>query len=299
MCLYKEGVDKEMMEKVVKKGSYWYYVILSLKKQMAALFGLGIVIFIMLLAIFAPWISPHDPTIQHWGKEYAPPSAQFLLGTDGLGRDVLSRLIWGARTSMFVGFLSTFLVTAIATVLGSLAGYYRGRLEQIIMRFTDIFMTIPSLVFFIFVTAIFKRATIPLIILTIALLRWPGLTRIVRSCFLSFRETAFVEAARGLGSSDRRIIFLHILPNALSPIIVSATMRIPSAIMLEATLSFLALGDPTVISWGGILNRGHEVMRAAPWIATFPGIMILLTVIGFNLFGDGLRDALDVRLREL
>lgn len=283
----------------MKKGSYWFYVILSLKKQKAALFGLGLVIFIIFLGVFAQWISPYDPTLQHWGKEYTPPCTKFLLGTDGLGRDVLSRLIWGARTSIFVGFLSTFLLTVIAIVIGSLAGYYRGRLDQIVMRFTDIFMTIPSLVFFIFVTSIYKKATIPLVVITIALLRWPLLTRIIRSSFLSLRETTFIEAARGLGVSDRRTIFLHILPNALSPIIVSATLQIPSSIILEATLSFLALGDPTVISWGGMLTRGHEVMRAAPWIATFPGVMILLTVLGFNLFGDGLRDALDVRLREL
>jgi peptide/nickel transport system permease protein len=287
-----------MMEKIVKKESYWYYVLKSLRKQNVTLIGLGIVLLIISLAILAPIISPYKPNFQHWGEEYEPPSKQFLLGTDGLGRDVLSRIIWGARTSLVVGIYSTFISTVIAIILGSMAGYFGGRFDQLIMRFTDIIMTIPSLLFYIFIAAIIRKSSLILIISIIGLLRWPLIMRIIRSSFLSLKETTFIEAAQGLGASDMRIIFLHLLPNALSPLIVAVTLQIPNAIIIEATISFLALGDPTAISWGNMLNRGHEVMRSAWWIAIFPGLMIFFTVLGFNIFGDGLRDSLDVRLRE-
>jgi peptide/nickel transport system permease protein len=288
-----------MLGGVIKKGGYWYYVIQSLKKQKAALFGAGLIIFIFSLAVLAPYISPHSPKKQYWGSEYESPSSRFLLGTDELGRDVLSRLIWGSRTSLSVGIFSTIIMVAVAIVLGSISGYFGGRIDKIIIGFTDIFMTIPSIILFIFITAIFTKPTILLMVVILGFLGWPVTTRIIRSSFLSLKELPFVEAAKNLGNKDRSIIFKHILPNTLSPIIVTATLQIPTAIIMEAAISFLALGDPTIISWGGMLTKGHEILRVAPWVATYPGLMIFLTVMGFNLFGDGLRDALDVRLREL
>jgi peptide/nickel transport system permease protein len=261
-----------------------------------SLVGLAIVLLLVFVAAFCPYLAPYDPKKQFWGDEWARPSSKFILGTDDLGRDVFSRVLWGARTSLTVGLFSVAIITVLGVFLGSIAGYFGGVVDQIIMRVTDIILTIPTLILLLLISSILRTRSLTIIMGVIGLLGWPAMARIVRSQYLSFKEQTFVEAAKTIGTPDMGIIFKHILPNALSPIIVVATLRIATAILTEASLSFLGFGDPTAITWGLMLHRGHIAVRSAPWVAIVPGLAIFITVIGLNLLGDALRDALDVRL---
>lgn len=278
--------------------SYANMVWRRFKRHKLAMAGLYFLIFMYLVAIFAPVIATQAY------REVDPPnrlkgiSKEHWMGTDHLGRDIFSRVIWGSRISLSVGFVAAGVAVLLGTVVGAIAGYFGGTIDNILMRFTEMVMSFPT--FFLLITIIFiVERSIFNIMLVIGITSWPGLARMVRAEFLSLREQEFVLAAKALGASNSRIIFRHILPNAMAPIIVSATLRIGGAILSESGLSFLGLGVPEPFpSWGSILNTGRTYLRQAPWITLFPGIFIFLTVLAFNYVGDGLRDALDPRLKD-
>ncbi len=229
--------------------------------------------------------------------ENQPPSVEHPLGTDDYGRDVLSRVLYASRISLSVGFVAIAIAMSIGVVLGSISGYYGGFIDQLIMRIVDIWLSIPGLILLIAMVAVFGPGLYKAMIL-IGILSWAGIARIVRGQFLSLREQLFTEAAKATGAMDRKIIFKHLLPNAMAPIIVYATLFLADAILLEAGLSFLGLGaQPPIPSWGNMLTDGQKYLIMAPWIAVFPGIAIFFTVLSFNFVGDGLRDALDPRLK--
>jgi len=222
-----------------------------------------------------------------------PPSAEHLLGTDEVGRDILSRLIYGGRVSLTVGVLSMVVSLSVGTVLGGVAGYFGGIVDSIVMRFTDIMLSIPG-IFLIIALSVFFGPSVPTIVLSIGMLNWMTVARIVRSMFLSLREQEFVSAARSIGARDGRIMWQHILPNAISPLAVAATLSIGSAILTETSVSYLGLGiQPPMPSWGNMLKNAQDVIWSAPWVATFPGLMIFVTTLCINYMGDALRDALD------
>jgi peptide/nickel transport system permease protein len=261
--------------------------------------GLAIMVVLYWVTLLAPYLAPFDPNLQ--GNivldRYLRPSAEHLLGTDKFGRDVLSRILYGARISLTIGFLSVAISVTLGTLVGALAGYFRGWVDTAIARFIDMMLSIPRLILVLVVIAVF-RPEIWIVIVVLGFTGWEGTARIVRGQFLQLREQEFVQASRALGYGDGRIILRHILPNTLAPIIVIATLGIGTTILLEAGLSFLGLGvQPPTASWGSMVNDGRDAMITAWWISTFPGLAIVLTVVCFNLLGDGLRDALDPRLR--
>jgi len=290
------NVHRSRNDEKIAKPSFIYNSWGRLRRHRLALSGFGVFIVIIIMAIFSPLLSPYDPALQFWGQERKPPSSRFLLGTDTLGRDLFSRIIWGARSSLYVGGVATTLMVFIGIAVGAFSGYYGGIIDNLLMRITDIFLAIPAIFLVIAIASVLEQRSLTIIAFTIAAISWPRMARIVRSSFLSLKQSTYVEAARSVGASDLRIVFIHILPNAMAPIIITATLNIASSILVEAALGFLGLGDPTALSWGNLLNEGRSVLTTAWWIATFPGIAIFFTVLGFNLLGDGLRDALDVRL---
>jgi peptide/nickel transport system permease protein len=267
-------------------------------KNKLALTGSAIVLSLLVVSIFAPWIAPYDPGAIDLKHVLAPPSAQHWFGTDQLGRDVLSRMIWGARISLKVGFVATGLAILIGMLLGAVAGYYGGWIDTLIMRFVDIMLCFPTF-FLILAVIAFLEPSIWNIMLVIGLTGWMGVTRLVRADFISLRERDFVRAARAIGAGDARIIFLHILPNALASILVAATLGIAGAILTESALSFLGIGvQPPTPSWGNILTAGKDNIDIAWWLSLYPGLAILITVVGYNLLGEGIRDASDPRLKK-
>jgi peptide/nickel transport system permease protein len=267
-------------------------------KNKLALTGSAIVLSLLVVSIFAPWIAPYDPGAIDLKHVLAPPSAQHWFGTDQLGRDVLSRMIWGARISLKVGFVATGLAILIGMLLGAVAGYYGGWIDTLIMRFVDIMLCFPTF-FLILAVIAFLEPSIWNIMLVIGLTGWMGVTRLVRADFISLRERDFVRAARAIGAADARIIFLHILPNALASILVAATLGIAGAILTESALSFLGIGvQPPTPSWGNILTAGKDNIDIAWWLSLYPGLAILITVVGYNLLGEGIRDASDPRLKK-
>jgi peptide/nickel transport system permease protein len=260
-----------------------------------ALAGFIIILAIFLLAMLAPLISPFDPDEINVKAILLAPSFEHWMGTDGLGRDVLSRMLHGGRISLLVGLVAVGISTLIGIVLGALAGYYRGWVDTLIMRLVDIMLSIPSF-FLILAVIAFLTPSIINIMIVIGLTSWMGVTRLVRAEFLSLSEREFVQASRTLGAKDARLIFTHLLPNSLTPIIVSAVLGVASAVLLESGLSFLGLGvQAPQSSWGNILTDGKEYIQFAWWLSLYPGMAILITVLGYNLLGEGLRDALDPR----
>ncbi|MGB1036189.1 MAG: ABC transporter permease, partial [Candidatus Puniceispirillales bacterium] len=221
----------------------------------------------------------------------------FLLGSDSLGRDVAAGIVHGAKTSLLIGLIATLVAVFIGILFGALAGYYGGHLDNILMRITEIFQTIPSFIFAILLVAILKPS-IYSVVIAISVVSWPGVARLVRGEFLSLKSREFVQACHTLGMSDLRIMLREILPNCLSPIIVIGSLMIATAILIESGLSFLGLGDPNIMSWGFQIGAGRTMLRSAWWVCTFPGVAILITVLAINLVGEGLNDALNPRLRE-
>lgn len=263
-----------------------------------ALFGLFIVMSLFTVAVFAPLISPHDYKNIDVKNILMPPSAKHFFGTDDLGRDVFTRMIWGARISLAVGFVSVGISTFIGIILGSIAGYYGKYTDLIIMRFVDIMLCIPGF-FLILAVIAFLGPNIFNIMIIIGLTSWMGIARLVRAEFLSLKEREFVLSAKASGASDFRIIFAHILPNALAPVFISAVLGVAAAVLLESSLSFLGLGiQPPTPSWGNILTDGKSNIEIAWWLSVFPGLAILITVLGYNLLGEGLRDALDPKFKK-
>lgn len=266
-------------------------------RNKAAVFGLAIVIIFALIAVMAPIIVPYDPNEMYLDVFPVGPNVKFPFGIDHLGRDTLSRVIWGTRISLFVGFVSAGISAVVGTILGAISGYYGGFYDDIIMRIVDIFLMIPTFFLVLLVIAVYG-SSIWNIMIVIGLTIWPSTCRLVRGQFLAFKEQPFVEAERALGSSSFRIIFKSILPNAFPPAIVNLSLQIASAILTESSLSFLGLGDPNQISWGMMLKDAQRFIRVGWWMAPFPGLAIGLTVLSFNLIGDGINDALNPRLRE-
>lgn len=266
------------------------------RRNRSAVIGLAILVCVLLMAIVAQIIFPGSP-FALVGKPMTPPSLQFLLGTDTLGRDVLAGILHGSRTSLVIGLIATLVSVSVGTVVGGLAGYYGGRIDDALMRLTEFFQTIPNFLFAIVLVAI-MTPSIESIVIAIAVVTWPAVARLVRGEFMALRNREFIQACTCIGMSDLRILVLHILPNCLAPIIVIGSLMVATAILVESGLSFLGLGDPNVMSWGYLVGAGRTVLRTAWWVCTFPGIAILLTVLGINLVGEGLNDALNPRLRE-
>jgi peptide/nickel transport system permease protein len=263
-----------------------------------AVTGLLVVVMLYLVALLTPLLAPFEPNVQGslTGERFLPPSSVHLLGTDNLARDVLSRLLYGARISLSIGLVAVGISVTLGTVLGAVAGYVGGVVDNVIMRLVDMVLAFPRLVLLIAIVALF-RPSLFVIVGVLALTLWPSTARLVRGEVLSLRERDFVVAAEALGYSRRRILLRHLVPNALGPVIVAATLGIGDTIVLEAGLSFLGLGiqAPTA-SWGSMVDAGRVDLLGAWWISTFPGLAIVLTVLAFNLVGDGLRDALDPRV---
>lgn len=270
----------------------------ALRENTAAVAGLFIIVFLFLIAIFGPVIAPYDPNLSDMTKSFIAPNAQHWFGTDQLGRDILSRIIAGARISLTVGISAVAIALTIGVVLGSISGYFGGKLDAVIMRFMDMMLAIPSILLAIaFMAALGKG--IDKAVIAIGLVSIPEYARIVRGSILSVKESDFVQAARVIGNKDSRIIFRHILPNVLSSIVVRATLGISSAVLDTSALGFLGLGvQPPAAEWGDMLGRARGFIFTAPYTLIFPGIAITITVLAFNLLGDGLRDALDPKSRK-
>ncbi|GGJ68089.1 oligopeptide ABC transporter permease [Deinococcus aquiradiocola] len=276
---------------------FWPLLVRRFLRHRLAVLGLIVLLLLALLALLAPLIAPYSFDGQDLSiiGQPQPPSRAHLMGTDQLGRDAFTRVLYGARISMMVGLCSALLATGVGTLIGALAGYYRGLIDTVLMRFTDVVLCIPLLPLVIVLSGIL-RPSVPLLVCIVGGLSWMGTARLVRGQFLSLREREFVEASRALGGRDNRIMFRHILPNAVGPIIVSTTLSVGGAIMLESALSFLGLGvQPPTPTWGNLLNYASQWLTGAPWLALFPGLMILITVLSVNFLGDGLRDAFDPR----
>jgi len=278
------------------------------RRHRIALIGAVVLALMAFAAIFAHFIAPADPNFidnANWnGTPLAPGVAGHLLGTDENGRDLLSRLIYGAQISLTVALFAVVMEISIGTVLGAIAGYYGGWIDFVIMRVTDVVLSIPLLPLLLVLTAIVsatsQKASLSFILIVVLIggLSWPAVARLVRASFLTLREREFTEAAKALGNRDGRIIFRHLLPNAIAPIIVQATLEVANVIILESTLSFLGYGiQPPTASWGSMLANSQSNMSIAPWVAVFPGLCIVIVTLSINYLGDGLRDALDPKMK--
>jgi peptide/nickel transport system permease protein len=266
------------------------------KKNKLAVAGGIIVMCLFFIAVLAPLVSPFSPNEIDRKEILEPPSLKHPLGTDDLGRDLLSRMIWGARVSLAVGFVAVGIATCIGMILGALSGYYGGWTERIIMRFIDIMLSIPTF-FLILAVIAFVGPSIWNIMIVIGITSWMGVARLVRAEFLSIKEREYVLAAKALGASNMKIIFRHIMINSLAPVLVSAVLGVASAVLVESALSFLGLGvQPPTPSWGNILTLGKDNIEIAWWLSVYPGLAILITVLGYNLLGEGIRDSIDPRL---
>lgn len=289
------GENEEVYEP--SKASQFFVVWRKLKKSKLAVIGSILVLFFVVVALFADIIAPYSLTPGQFGV-LQPPSTRNLLGTDSFGRDVFSLVIHGARISLLVGIGAVSIELLIGLSVGMASGYFGGKIDEILMRITDVILSLPTLMLLILAVSMFMARGILIITVIMGVLGWPFMARVVRSEFLSLKESTFVEAARAMGASSKRIILRHILPNAVSMIIVLVTIDIPDYIFYEATLSFLGFGDPTSPSWGNLVELGWPTMRTAWWVAVFAGFGVFFASLGFNLLGDGLRDAFDIKIRE-
>lgn len=286
------------MEKRRKKKSRWLDIWHQLKKNKLAVVALVVLCVLVLVAIFAPVLAPYDYAAQNAKLKNAPPSPQHLLGNDRLGRDILSRLIWGSRQSLQMGIVSVLIAAVIGIIIGSVAGYYGDWVDNLFMRLLDIYQAVPMFLLCVSLAAILgpslRNAIIALGVGTV-----PGYARIMRASVLTVREKEYVEAARAINASDARIIFKHIIPNAIGPLIVQITMGVGSCILAGSALSFIGLGaQPPLPEWGAMISDARDVMRQYPTQSLYPGICVMISVLACNLLGDGLRDALDPRLKN-
>jgi len=284
-----------MTKKYVERSTF-QVVKRRLLRDRIAMVSLSIILLTVLTAVFAPFLVPYDPIKPNYSEVLQPPSIEHLFGTDEFGRDIFSRVIYGTRYALIVGLGVVMLEAILGIVLGVLAGYFGGVIDEIIMRTVDVLLSIPSLVLAIALAAVLGGG-LKNVIIAIGLITWVEFARLVRGQVLSIKEEPFIEAARALGVSDLKIIFRHILPNSLSPIIVYTTLSMPSAILISASLSFLGVGvQPPTPEWGLMVSEGRDFLGSAWWISTFPGLAIMVLSLAFNIVGDGLRDALDPRL---
>ncbi len=290
---------KEKIDKLAALGTTPFYEVWqSLKSNKRAMIGLGFIVFIVLLAIFADVLAPYGMREQNLANALAKPSFSHWMGTDDLGRDVLSRVIYGTRTSISIGFLSILIALVIGGGLGVIAGYFKGVTDAVIMRICDVLLSIPSILLAIAIVASFGGGLLNLVV-AIAIGNIPIFARMIRSSVLGLTERQFIEASHALGSSHFRIITKHIIPNTLSPIIVQVSMGIAGAILSAAGLGFIGLGlEASVAEWGLMLSNGRAYMRTDMYLTIFPGLAIMFSILAFNMLGDGIRDALDPKLRE-
>jgi peptide/nickel transport system permease protein len=273
-------------------------IIASLRRSPGAMVGAGILLVVIGAAVFAPAIAPHDPVAMRADSRLTPPGVQAVFGTDVLGRDILSRIIYGGRISLRLGLISVGIASVAGTALGLTSGYYGGLVDLAIMRGVDVLLAFPSILLALIIVYVLGPGTFNLMV-AVGVSAMPGYARVIRGSTLSTRELTFVEAARAIGASHRAILLRHIMPNVLSPIMVLATLGMASAILSAAGLSFLGFGaSPPTPEWGVMINEGRPYLVQAWWMSTFPGLAMMVTVLGFNLFGDGLRDALDPRLQS-
>lgn len=269
----------------------------ALKRNRLAMTGAGVCVLLLVVGIVGPWMAPYDPLAQDLDRSLEGPSRAHWFGTDSFGRDILSRVLYGARISLMVGVASQAIAFSLGVALGVVSGYYGGKIETLVMRLADVTLAFPTLLLLIAITAAFQPSLV-VVFVAIGVVGWAGMARLVRSQALVVRELDFVHAARALGMNDPRIVLRHVLPSCLAPAIIAVTLGMASAILLEAALSFIGLGaQPPTPSWGSMISDGRDFLRTAPWISVFPGLAIGFVVLGFNLFGDGLRDAMDPRMR--
>lgn len=266
-------------------------------RSRAAVLGLLIFAVVGLVAIFGPHFYPGGP-FKLVAKPFLPPGGSYLFGTDMLGRDVAAGIVYGARTTLMIGLTSTALAILLGSAVGGIAGFYGRWVDEALMRWTEIFQTIPFFIFAILLVSVLAPS-VKSVILAITVVSWPPMSRLVRGEFMAMRHREFVEACIGMGMSDFRVIFVHILPNCLSSVIVTGSLMVATAILTESSLSFLGLSDPNLMSWGFMVGAGREFLQRAPWLCAIPGLAILLTVLAINLIGEGLSDALNPRLRQL
>lgn len=281
-----------------RESSRWRSIARNFRRNQLAIVGLIIILGLLIAAVFAPWLAPYDPTEQHLPDKRMRPGGKYLLGADEFGRDILSRILFGARVALMVGVLAVLIALAFGLIFGTIAGYVGGLIDELIMRLVDILLAFPYLLLAIaIVTALGASA----VNTTLAVGIWgaPSFIRIVRASVISLRDREFVQAARAVGATTTRIIIRHLVPNFIAPVIVYASLFMAQAILVEAALSFLGLGvQPPEPSWGLMVAQGRNYIAIAPHVVTMPGLAIVLAVLGFNLLGDGLRDALDPRVRR-
>lgn len=277
--------------------SPWQEVVRRFRRNRLAVLGLTVLIILCILSLLTPWAAPYDPAAIDLFDIQSPPSPEHWMGTDDLGRDVLTRLMYGSRVTLSVAVAATAIGVLAGVVLGGIAGYYGGLLDTLIMRFIDVMLSFPTL-FLLIILSAYVKATILGIVAIIGFTSWMGIARLVRGELLSLKEKEFVEASHAIGARDARIIFRHLIPNAMGPVIVAGTLNVGYAILYESSLSFLGVGiQPPAASWGNMLTNAQSYVTSAPWLAFWPGILIFVTVLCFNFVGDGMRDALDPKLK--
>lgn len=287
-----------MLQLIQGSGMIRNKIFSGINKYLLFYTGLVIVLFFIIVAVLAPYISPYDPTAIHLSNVLAPPSAQHFFGTDELGRDVFSRVVYGSRISIFVGFVAVGISIIIGLFFGLISGYFGGFTDALIMRFVDIMLCFPAF-FLILAVITFLEPSVINVMAVIGLTSWMGVTRLVRAETLSVKTRDFVTAAKLQNISNIKILAKHILPNVITPVFVAATLGIAGAILTESALSFLGLGvQPPTPSWGNILTSGKDNIAFAWWLSVFPGLAIFITVLGYNLLGEGLRDILDPKLSK-
>lgn len=285
--------DKYEMYKKSIKDLWWNY-----SRNKTAVAGLVVVIGFILMALAAPLLTPYSPIRTGVVPRLLPPSTEYPMGTDDLGRDVLARVIYSSQISLIVGLSAAALTGTLGLLIGAIAGYYGGIIDDILMRSAEVFQTLPRFFLAILLVALWGR-DIQIIIFTIVILSWPVTSRVVRARVYSLKEQEFIAAAKSIGESDRHIIFKEIVPNLTSLVVVNMTLLVATAIIMEAMLAFLGLGDPNVTSWGRMLEQGQQFLAQAWWMVVFPGLAIFAAVLGFNLVGDGINDAFNPKVQKL